>query len=161
MTNTSISPHFLCHKNIYFCPIDDRHLTFQTFHVLHSTFSPRIFPVLFGGDLRGERNRLTDENWTFYRLGTRECAMERLFLLFYCKGGLRGFGKSCCKIENISFKKLKFSIDLQFFGEREDLDCLNPNQCFSKAFKKDISQNLDAFFVLSNSEEGSGPFKTW
>ena len=34
-----------------------------------------------------KRNRLTDENWTFYRLWTRECAMEGLFLLFYCKGG--------------------------------------------------------------------------
>ena len=60
--------------------------------------------------------------------------------------------------EKLSFQKLKFSIDLKIFGEGEELDRLNPNRCFSKVLK-DISQNLDAFFVLHNKSEGSGPFK--
>ena len=82
------------------CLTDEKltiHIWHLTFHILYSTFSPSIFPVLLVGTLEGSGTDWLMKIGRFTAIGTRECAMERLFLLFYCKGGLRGLSKSWCK----------------------------------------------------------------
>ena len=88
-------------------------------HFLHSTFSPSIFPVLFGGGpIGGSGTDWLMKIGRFTALRTRECAMERLFLLFYCKGGLRGFSKSCCKYSASQIQS--FALNLKCEDGHED-----------------------------------------